>query len=70
MGRLLGAPAGRALDHLSPALDMIPDLPRWSRRDRSALARILKAKDAPCEARAARLFKSHTRLEAALRSIG
>lgn len=66
--RLLSAPPGRALDDLSPALDMIPDLPRWSRRDRSALATILKAKDGPSEARAARLFKSHTRLAAALRA--
>jgi len=70
VGRLLEASAGRSLDELSPALDMILDLPRWSRRDRSALASILRAKDARCEARAARLLKSHTRLAAALRSIG
>ena len=49
---------------------MIPDLVRWSRRDHAALAAVLKAKDAPCEARAARLLKTHARLEAALRAIG
>jgi hypothetical protein len=69
IGRLLGAGNGRALRNLSPALDMIPDLPRWPRCDRSSLARILKAKDSRSEARAARLIKAHPRLEAALRSI-
>jgi hypothetical protein len=69
IGRLLGIPGGRSLRNLAPALDMIPDLPKWSRRDRSALARFLRAKDARSEARGARLFKAHSRLEAALRAI-
>ncbi|MHC4954931.1 MAG: hypothetical protein ACYTGZ_13675 [Planctomycetota bacterium] len=67
--RMLGAPDGPSLRMLAPALSMIPDLPTWSRRDKAALARLLKAKDARSEARAAQLFKSHARLEKALRSI-
>jgi hypothetical protein len=69
IGRLLGIADGRALRNLAPILSMIPGLPKWSRRDKAALARILKAKDARCEARAAHLFKTHPLLEAALRSI-
>jgi hypothetical protein len=69
IGRWLGVRDGRALRNLAPALDMIPDLARWSRSDKSALAQLLVAKDARSEARAARLFKAHARLEAALRSI-
>lgn len=60
---------GWALRALSPLLCMIPDLPRWSRRERAALARIIRAKDAPCEIRAARLFGRHARLERALRAL-
>ena len=60
---------GRALRTLAPLLCMIEDLPDWSRRDRSALARALRAKDAPSEARAARLFTGHPRLGDALRTI-
>ena len=66
---MLGVGRGRTLRNLAPALDMIEDLRQWSRRDKSALGRILTAKDARSEARAARLFKAHPRLGAALRSI-
>jgi hypothetical protein len=51
VGRLLGVGDTRALRALSPVLAMIPDLAKWSRRDRTALGRILKAKDARSEAR-------------------
>ncbi|MBI5710677.1 MAG: hypothetical protein HZC42_10295 [Candidatus Eisenbacteria bacterium] len=68
--RLLGPGGdGWALRALSPLLCMIPDLPRWSGRERAALARIVRAKDAPCEIPAARRFKRHGRLEAALRVL-
>jgi len=69
IGRLLGASAGRSLLNLAPALDMIPDLPDWTPNEKSVLARILREKDARSEARAARLFKRHARLEAALRAM-
>lgn len=58
-----------ALAGLAPVLAMIPDLARWPARDRAALARIVEAKSAPHEARAARLLCGHARLEAALRSL-
>ncbi len=60
---------GWALRALAPLLCMIPDLPRWSGRERAALARIVCAKDEPSEVRAARLFNEHVRLEAALRAL-
>jgi hypothetical protein len=60
---------GRTLRALAPLLCMIEDLPNWSRRDRSALLRAIRAKDASSEARAARLFKAHPRLGDALRAI-
>jgi hypothetical protein len=58
-----------ALADLAPLLAMIPDLARWPARDRAGLARIVEAKAAPHEARAARLLCGHARLEAALRSL-
>jgi len=60
---------GRALRGLAPLLCMVDELPRWSRRDRSALAGILRAKDAPSEARAARRLAAHPRLGSALRRL-
>jgi hypothetical protein len=60
---------GQALRGLAPLLCMIEELPRWSRRDRSALAAALRAKDAPSEARAARRLAAHPRLGAALRRL-
>jgi hypothetical protein len=60
---------GRALRNLAPLLCMIDDLPRWSRRDRTALAAILRAKNAPSEALAARRIAAHPRLGAALRRL-
>ena len=69
--RLLGLPAaGRALRALAPMLALIPDLARWSPAERAALARLVRAKDAMSEARAARLSKTHARLERSLRAAG
>jgi hypothetical protein len=70
VARLVGmANEGRALRNLAPLLCMIDDLPRWSRRDRTALAAILRAKSAPSEALAARRIAAHPRLGAALRRL-
>jgi hypothetical protein len=68
--RLIGmGPAGAAVRNLAPLLCMIPDLPGWSLKERRALGRFLRAKDAPSEARAARLLKGHPRLGDALHRI-
>ena len=62
-------PDAPALADLAPVLAMIPDLGRWTARERAVLARIVEAKGAPHEARAARLLCGHARLEAALRAV-
>lgn len=69
IGRLLGLRGSPALRAIAPTLAMIPDLARWPHRDLDALARIVRAKDAPSELRAARLFGRHRRLETALRTL-
>ncbi|MBL8858740.1 MAG: hypothetical protein JNL28_09560 [Planctomycetes bacterium] len=69
-GRLLGIEAdSRALIALAPICAMIPGIERWSARDLAALARIVRAKDAPSEAQAIRLFDRHRRLMQALRAL-
>ncbi|HXI03858.1 MAG TPA: hypothetical protein VNI57_11845 [Candidatus Saccharimonadales bacterium] len=68
--RILGAGApGRSFRELAPLLCMIPDLPAWSRREKSSLAAFLRAKDAVSEARAARLQAAMTRFGDALHGI-
>jgi hypothetical protein len=70
IARLIGIENdGGALRTLAPVLCMIPDLAGWSRKDKSALARIIRAKDAPSEARAARLSANHHRLIEALHQL-
>lgn len=56
----------RALARLAPLLAMIPDLHRWSARDRAALVRVIRTKGAASEARATRLMTAHVRLREAL----
>ena len=60
---------GTSYRPLAPLLAMIEDLPRWSRREKASLARILVAKGARSEVSAARLFGRHERLQAALRAL-
>ena len=58
-----------AVRDLAPILDLIPDLETWSRADVRALGRIIRAKGARSERRAALGFKAHRRLERSLRTI-
>jgi len=70
IARLLGVERkGRALHTLAPLLSMIEDLSQWSRRDKSSLIRMLRAKDAPTETRAARYFAAHPRFGDAVRRL-
>jgi hypothetical protein len=70
ISRLLGVdPKARAVRALAPILCLIPDLPEWSVRDREQLACFLQAKDAPSEARAARITSRHSKLLEALAKV-
>ena len=70
IGRLLGVdPKARAVRALAPVLGLIPDLPEWRVRDRERLARFLRAKDAPSEARVARIASRHPKFLEALANV-
>jgi hypothetical protein len=51
-------------------LSMIPELTGWTKDERLAVAKILKAKQGPGEARYLRLMQRHTRLRAAFLALG
>jgi len=77
VGRALGlrpdelSPAqARAYRAMAPALDAIPDLARWPREDRAALAQIVRAKAGREERRYLRLMQKHPRLRAAWVRLG
>lgn len=57
----------RALADLAPLLAMLPELPRWSARDKTALRRIVRARGAQSEHLSIRLMAAHPRLGAELR---
>ena len=59
----------RALESLAPLLAMIPDLGRWSERDRRRTVRFVRSKGAVAELPAPRLLGGHRRLDAALRRL-
>jgi len=70
VGKLLGIdPRLRAVRAAAPTLSLIAGLRRWPRGDRDALRRFLLAKEAPSEARAARLSARMGRFVEALRLI-
>jgi hypothetical protein len=74
VGALLPARASRtspgsAATAWYTALDAIPDLERWTLRERRALVSLLETKDAPDEQRHQRLLRHHTRLLDAWRAL-
>jgi hypothetical protein len=70
IGRLLGLDSrARAVRAAAPLLALIPELARWPLSDRTALARLLVAKDAPSERRAAVISARHPRLTEALARV-
>ncbi len=60
----------RVFSDFAPALDLIPDLPLWSSKERLAVAEILRAKAGRLESRSLRLMQRHARLRAALLDLG
>jgi hypothetical protein len=63
-------PPGPAFENLALVLDILPDLPRWTRAERADVAEIVHAKDGSEEVRYLRLLQSHTRLRKALIRMG
>ncbi|MFN0167761.1 MAG: hypothetical protein ACKV22_15145 [Bryobacteraceae bacterium] len=67
VARALGAESSARLEVL---LHLIPDLDRWTKEERVAVADILQAKTEGTETRYLRLMQKHRRLRAALRTLG
>jgi hypothetical protein len=63
-------PPSRAFENLALLLDAVPDLPRWTRDERAAVVKIVRAKDGDEEVRYLRLLQSHERLRKALIRLG
>ncbi len=58
-----------ALNAMAPILALIPSLASWSRGDKLAMVRILRAKGSAPEFQATRAMQTHRKLESALREI-
>lgn len=58
-----------SLERLALVLDLVPDLPSFSRSDTAALIRVIRGKGSPSEAEATRLLARHARFETALRQV-
>ena len=63
-------PSGRAFENLALVLDALPDFPRWTRAERSAVVEIVRAKDGDEEVRYLHLLQRHARLRKALIRLG
>ena len=77
VAKALGAPARRwsaderrAFADLAPVLDLIPDLPRWPKGERDAVAEVVRAKAGRLESRYLRLMQKHARLREAFLDLG
>lgn len=77
VGRLLGINPQKLKAHEQPVfadfatvLSLVPDLPRWSLEQKSALRQIIAAKSAWTEERYQRLLMRHERLRRAILQIG
>jgi len=55
---------------LEQVMSLIPDLARWTAEEKSAAAKVLRAKEAASEARYLRLMQRHPRLRAAILELG
>ena len=60
----------RVFADLAPVLDLIPDLPRWPKGERDAVAEVVRAKAGRLESRYLRLMQRHARLREALLDLG
>jgi hypothetical protein len=77
VARALGVNAGRqgederrAFENLSLLLALVPDLSRWTEKEKEALVRIIRAKAGPEEFRYARLLHKHPRLRREIIRLG
>jgi hypothetical protein len=59
-----------ALSDFAVVLDLIPDLNCWSKSERQAVVRIIRAKAGADEARYLKLMQGHRRLRAAMINLG
>jgi hypothetical protein len=59
-----------ALSDFAVALSLIPDLGRWSAREKQRLADIIRAKTGPDEIRYLKLMQKHSRLRSAMIRLG
>src|SRR5262249_6814354 len=64
------AASQRAFENLALVLDLIPDLPRWSRAEKQDLLAVVRAKAGRDEARYLRLMQRHARLRDSLLRLG
>ena len=55
-----------AWERWAPLVDALPGVSRWGRSDKAALARVIRAKGGPSEAKYVQLFDRHKKLRAAL----
>jgi hypothetical protein len=55
---------------LALVLSLIPDLARWTEEEKTAAAKILRAKQSASEAHYLRLMQRHPRLRAAFLALG
>jgi hypothetical protein len=70
IGRVLGITRiGTGARRLSPLLSLVPEVSRWSVRDKARLAKALRAKDAVSEVPAANAFNAHQTLRRALHRL-
>jgi hypothetical protein len=68
--RAAGALGTESSSGLALVLSLIPDRARWTREEKTAAAKILRAKESASEARYLRLMQRHPRLRAALLALG
>ena len=59
-----------AFERMAPVLDLIPDLPRWPRAERDAVAAVVLARAGAFERGYLRLLQRHGRLRDALIRLG
>jgi hypothetical protein len=60
----------RVFADLAPVLDLIPDLSRWPKGERDAVADVVRAKAGRLESRYLRVMQRHARLREALLDLG
>ena len=68
--RAAGALDTESSSGLALVLSLIPDLARWTAEEKTAAAKILRAKESASEARYLRLMQRHPRLRAAFLALG